>query len=177
MITTWKPNSTCEIWDCSDESYFDTININHKQQVGPSCVATTLSLIVESFGFTAKPDYFKARTNSQSPQSWSDSLKEFGLQLAYCNTDVRRLSYLVDELKSYNDLFLISFYSQDPPFDTDVNGKLCTAHIVTLHNDTIYDTAKPSSSGGVCKIGSYSRLDRPVKRIFRVLPLGHERCL
>ena len=177
MITLWKPDPTSKIWDSSDESYFHGIDITHKQQFGPSCVATTLSLIVESFGFTAKPDYFKVRTNSQSPQSWSDSLKEFGLQLAYCNTDVRRLSYLVDELKSYNDLFLVSFYSIDPPFDTDVNGKLCTAHIVTLHNDTIYDTAKPSKHGGVCKIGNYSRLDRPVKRIFRVLPLGHKRCL
>ena len=91
-------------------------------------------MLVESLGNNISPEYFKSSTNSQSPQTWSDSLKQFGLQLAYCNTDVRRLSYFIEELKSYDDLFLISFYSVDPPFDTDVNGKLCTAHIITMQH-------------------------------------------
>tara|TARA_X000000368_G_scaffold201209_1_gene158862 strand:+ start:1253 stop:1786 length:534 start_codon:yes stop_codon:yes gene_type:complete len=177
VISKWKPDQTCKIWDSNDCSYFENLKIVHKQQNGPSCVATTLSMLVESLGNNISPEYFKSLTNSQSPQTWSDSLKKFGLQLAYCNTDVRRLSYLIEELKSYDDLFLISFYSVDPPFDTDVNGKLCTAHIITMHKGTIFDTAKSSVYGGVCKSEDYARLDRPVKRIFRVLPLGHERCL
>jgi hypothetical protein len=134
-------------------------------------------MIVESLGYTADVDYFKEVTNSQSPQTWSESLKPFGLQLAYCNTDVRRLRYYLEELASLKDLFLVSFYSIDPPFDIDKNGKLCTAHIVTMHKDTIYDTAKNVEYGGVSKFQNYPRLNRPVKRIFRVVPLGHARCL
>ena len=177
MNTNWIPNQTWEIWRGDDNTYFKDLTIQHKKQLGPSCVATTLSLIVESLGFTADVDHFKRVTNSQSPQTWSDSLKPFGLQLAYCNTDVRRLRYYVEELASLKDLFLISFYSTDPPFDIDKNGKLCTAHIVTMHEDRIYDTAKNVDNGGVSKFQSYSRLNMPVKRIFRVVPLGHARCL
>ena len=118
MNTNWIPNQTCEIWRGDDNTYFKDLTIQHKKQLGPSCVATTLSMIVESLGFTADVDYFKEVTNSQSPQTF-DSLKPFGLQLAYCNTDVRRLRYYVEELASLKDLFLISFYSTDPPFDID----------------------------------------------------------
>ena len=177
MNTNWTPNQTCEIWKGDDETYFNELTIQHKKQSGPSCVATTLSMIVESLGYTADVDYFKEVTNSQSPQTWSESLKPFGLQLAYCNTDVRRLRYYLEELASLKDLFLVSFYSIDPPFDIDKNGKLCTAHIVTMHKDTIYDTAKNAEYGGVSRFQNYPRLNRPVKRIFRVVPLGHARCL
>jgi len=177
MNTKWTPNQTCEIWTGDDDTFFNELTIQHKNQSGPSCVATTLSMIVESLGFTADVDYFKQVTNSQSPQTWSDSLKPFGLQLAYCNTDVRRLKFYLEELASLKDLFLVSFYSIDPPFDIDRNGKLCTAHIVTMHKNVIYDTAKDVEYGGVSMFQNYPRLNRPVKRIFRVVPLGHARCL
>ena len=61
----------------------------------------------------------------------------YGLQLAYCNNDVRRLGYFVDELVAYDDLFFLCFYSEDLAFDPQSSGKLCTAHIITLHGDTI----------------------------------------
>ena len=70
------------------------------------------------------------------------ALKPFGMQLAYCNHDQRRIEYIIDELKQLNDLFFVSFYSIDPPSDPDENGKLCTAHIITMHGSTFYDTAK-----------------------------------
>jgi hypothetical protein len=71
----------------------------------------------------------------------------------------------------------VSFYSVDPPSDPDENGKLCTAHIITMHGSTFYDTAKSADNGGVCDASKYSRLERQAKRIFRVVPLGHPRCL
>ena len=73
--------------------------------------------------------------------------------------------------------FFLCFYSVDPPSDPQPSGKLCTAHIITLHGDTIYDTAKWPSSGGVCNAHDYSRLERQTKRIFRVVPLYHPRCI
>ena len=178
MITTWKPNPTAPIWHSETKSkFFQDLVIKHTKQIGPSCVATTLSMLVNSMGYEATVEDFKAITNSQSPHTWCDALKNFGLQLAYCNVDLRRLDYYIDELISHDDLFLLSFYSGSPPYDPDVNGKLCTAHIVTLHKDTIYDTARHSSFGGVCLAKHYDRLDNPTKRVFRVVPLGHKRCI
>ena len=87
---------------------------------------------------------------------------------------MRRLSYIVDELVGHDDLFLLCFYSVDPPSDPDENGKLCTAHIVTLHRDKIIDTAK-GAPYGVSLASQYPRLRRQSKRIFRVVPVGHPR--
>ena len=115
--------------------------IEHSKQIGPSCVATTLAMIARATGEEATVASFKEATNSQSPHSRSNALKPNGLQLAYCNHDLRRIEHYIDELVALDDLFLVSFYSVDPPSDPDENGKLCTAHIVTLHKDTIYDTA------------------------------------
>jgi len=46
-----------------------------------------------------------------------------------------------------------------------------------LHKDTIYDTAKNISSGGIIAAQDYARLARQTKRIFRVVPLGYPRCV
>ncbi|CAI8373944.1 MAG: Uncharacterised protein [Euryarchaeota archaeon UBA443] len=177
----WKPNASAPLWHLSKgenhTSYFEDLQLKHLRQIGPSCVATTLCMVARATGADVTPEYFKARTNSQSPYSWSEALKPFGMQLAYCNHDQRRIGYIIDELKQLNDLFFVSFYSVDPPSDPDENGKLCTAHIITMHNSTFYDTAKSADNGGVCNTSDYSRLERQAKRIFRVVPVGHPRCL
>lgn len=178
----WKPNANAPLWDPpnADEPqgpFFPEMAIEHTKQIGPSCVATTLAMIARTTGADVEADDFKTITNSQSPHSWSNALKPYGMQLAYCNHDARRIEHYIDELVELNDLFFLCFYSVNPPSDPDANGKLCTAHIVTMHNDTIYDTAKHSGSGGVVLANDYTRLERPTKRIFRVVPLGHPRCV
>lgn len=182
MITNWKPNPTAPLWYQSEDGeptgpFFQTLNVEHVKQRGPSCVATTLSLIANARGATTTPEDFKAVTNSQAPHTWSQALKPYGMQLAYCNTDLRRLEYFIEELVEEDDLFLLSFYSHDPPSDPQPSGKLVTAHIVTLHRDTVYDTAKDADAGGVVKAVDYARLERQTKRIFRVVPLYHPRCI
>ena len=62
----------------------------------------------------------------------------------------------MDELVAYDDLFFLCFIPRTRLGPASF-GKLCTAHIITLHGDTIYDTAKSASLGGVCK-AEYSRL-------------------
>ena len=178
----WKPNANAPLWDPpnADEPqgpFFPEMAIEHTKQIGPSCVATTLAMIARTTGADVGADDFKTITNSQSPHSWSNALKPYGMQLAYCNHDVRRIEHYIDELVELDDLFFLCFYSVNPPSDPDANGKLCTAHIVTMHNDTIYDTAKQSGSGGVVLANDYTRLERQTKRIFRVVPLGHPRCV
>ena len=120
----------------------NNLELDHIKQIGPTCVPTTLAMLARSTGADVKPEDFMPIINSQSPHSWSKALEQYGMQLAYCNNDLRRLEYYIDELVQHDDLFLLCFYSQDPPFDPDINGKLCTAHIVTLHKDVIIDTAK-----------------------------------
>mgnify|MGYP001161025013 FL=1 len=182
MIANWKPNPSAPLWYSERHGephgpFFGDLTIEHVKQVGPSCVATTLSMVANATGANTTPEDFKAVTNSQAPHTWSEALKPYGMQLAYCNNDVRRLEHFVDELVTYDDLFFLCFYSVDPPSDPQPSGKLCTAHIITLHGDTIYDTAKWPSSGGVCNAHDYSRLERQTKRIFRVVPLYHPRCI
>ena len=182
MTVAWRPNPTAPLWYEERRGepvgpFFHDLSLQHAKQVGPSCVATTLSMVANATGAQTTPEDFKAVTNSQAPHTWSEALKPYGLQLAYCNNDVRRLGYFVDELVAYDDLFFLCFYSEDPPSDPQASGKLCTAHIITLHGDTIYDTAKPASLGGVCKAEDYGRLERQTKRIFRVVPLYHPRCI
>ena len=97
------------------------------------------------------------------------------MQLAYCNFDLRRLEYYIDELVEMDDLFLLSFYSKDPPYDPEVEGgKLCTAHIVTLHRDNIIDTARGGEQA-IVSASDYNRSMRQTKRIFRIVPKGHAR--
>ena len=181
-MSAWKPNPSAPLWDAvvsneTQDQFFADINIQHDRQQGPSCVATTLAMIARTTGAEVTVDDIKRVTNSQSPHSWSNALKPYGMQLAYCNNDLRRIENYIDELVEHNDLFLLSFYSIDPPSDPDENGKLCTAHIVTMHKDTIYDTAKNSDSGGIIGAQDYARLERQTKRIFRVVPLGYPRCV
>ena len=143
---SWRPDASAPLWHLAkgeeNEIFFSDLELEHLKQIGPSCVATTLCMVARATGADVTPEDFKAITNSQSPHSWSEALKPYGMQLAYCNHDQRRIGYLIDELKQLNDLFFLSFYSVDPPSDPDENGKLCTAHIVTMHGPTIYDTAK-----------------------------------
>ena len=179
---TWRPNPNAPLWDeaVSNEAegqFFADINLNHDRQIGPSCVATTLAMIARTTGAEVTVEEIKEVTNSQSPHTWSNALKPYGMQLAYCNNDLRRIEHYIDELVEHDDLFLLSFYSIDPPSDPDENGKLCNSHIVTLHKDTIYDTAKDSDSGGIIAAQDYARLERQTKRIFRVVPLGYPRCV
>jgi len=181
-MSAWRPNPNAPLWDEAvsneaEDQFFADINLNHDRQIGPSCVATTLAMIARTTGAEVTVEEIKEVTNSQSPHTWSNALKPYGMQLAYCNNDLRRIENYIDELVEHDDLFLLSFYSIDPPSDPDENGKLCTAHIVTLHKDTIYDTAKNSSSGGIIAAQDYARLERQTKRIFRVVPLGYPRCV
>ena len=143
MIANWKPNPSAPLWNEERPGepqgpFFSHLAIEHVKQVGPSCVATTLSMVANATGANTTPEDFKAVTNSQAPHTWSEALKPYGMQLAYCNNDVRRLDYFVDELVGYNDLFFLCFYSKDPPSDPQPSGKLCTAHIITLHLSLIH---------------------------------------
>ena len=84
-MMVWKPNASAPLWNSSagDEPhgpFFPEVVIEHIKQIGPSCVATTLAMIARTTGADVNPDDFKGITNSQSPHSWSNALKPYGMQ-------------------------------------------------------------------------------------------------
>ncbi len=179
----WVPNPTAPLWWPDDEHepngpYFHHLSLNHIMQQGPTCVPTTLAMLACATGASVTPEEMMPRINSQAPHTWSAALRPYGMQLAYCNVDVRRASEHVDALLALDDLFLLSFYSGDPPFEPLVpGGTLCTAHIVTVHRGCLIDTARHARWGGVGPLKEYNRLHNPTKRVFRVVPAGHPRSV
>ncbi len=156
----------------SKGKFFSDLSIDHRQQVGGSCVSTGLSLLSKE-----SPTAIREQINTQDPVSWSRYLQGYGMKLAYCATDLRRLQHYQDQLLAWDDLFTISTYS---PTDInaigvapDASGWVCGSHFVVLHRHTVYDTlyAKPVA------LNDYEDLTRYVKRLFRVVPLNHERGL
>jgi len=183
VIQAWTPNPSAPLWwpESAAEPHgphFHHLTLSHIKQQGPTCVPTTLAMLASATGTSVSPEDMMPKINSQAPHTWSAALKPFGMQLAYCNVDVRRASDHVDALLALDDLFLLSFYSGEPPFEPEVpGGKLCTAHIVTVHRDLLIDTARPASGGGVVPLHAYNRLHNPTKRVFRVVPAGHPRSV
>jgi hypothetical protein len=174
MSLTWKPSPSAPLWFGKEEKFFYDVAIEHHQQIGPSCVPTTLSMVAHAFGKNISVEQFKQLINTQAPETWSKALESCGLKLAYCNVDQRPLEYYIEELRELNDLFFLSFYSHPLPQHPDEDGKLCTAHIVTMYQGTIFDTAIPN---GVFAASRYPRAHLRTKRIFRVVPIDHERGL
>lgn len=148
------------------------ITLTHRRQIGESCVSTGLSAITGD-----SPEFIRDIINTQSPASWSDYLRPFGWQLAYCNTDLRRLDYYIDELVLLDDLFVICTYSPADPYDIavepDSNGWVCGSHFFLLHGETIYDSLYSEPQAAF----DYQGLEKYVKRVFRVVPDGYRRAL
>lgn len=166
-------DNTSQLWpNYTARHYFHDLNLDHRRQTGPTCVPTCLSLLTGM-----EPAFIQREVNTQSPISWSDYLMTSGYQLAYCNTDLRRLGHYVDELIELDDLFLISTYSATDAADIgrepDENGWIISSHIALLHRDMIYDSllSRPVD------IRDYERNSHFVKRIFRVVPLNFARSL
>ena len=84
-MTAWTPNATAPLWYEGGQGephgpFFEALSMEHVKQVGPSCVATTLSMVANATGANTSPEDFKAVTNSQAPHTWSEALKPYGLQ-------------------------------------------------------------------------------------------------
>ena len=164
-----------KLWPVEGEHYFHEMEINQLTQLGTTCVSTSLAMLT---GKTT--EYFLGlnELNTQDPYTWSEALKKFGMKLAYCPTDVRKLKFYMEELIGYDDLFLVSFYSLNIEQemilgDPDEKGWLCGSHVVILHKDLIYDPMK----GNPVKASEHSCMEAHTKRIFRVVPVEHKRGL
>ena len=166
-------DATAALWGRQDNGpYFHKLSIQHRKQIGGSCVSTGLSLLTNE-----EPKTIRDQINTQDPVSWSNYLKRFGMKLAYCPTDLRRLRHYKSQLLAINDLFAISTYSSSDPNEItqepDGNGWVCGSHFVVLHRATVFDTRYDQP----ILLADYDDCERFVKRLFRVVPTEHERGL
>jgi hypothetical protein len=156
----------------ASEKYFSSLLIEHRSQVGGTCVPTGLSLLTGD-----NPETVREQVNTQDPFSWSQYLSTHKMKLAYCPTDLRRLKYFIPEMLAIDDLFAIGIYSPENVLgigrEPDEKGWICGSHFILMHRDKIFDTArdKPITAAKYPRLGCY------VKRIFRILPHWHSRGL
>lgn len=158
------------LWSSTDDQYFKEKLLTPVKQKGPHCVATALAIATNT-----APSIFQGAINTQDPVSWSESLRAYGMKLAYCPTDIRKLKFYLPELLAYDDLFALSYYTSSDPErllgEPDHRGWLTGSHIVLLHRNLIIDPAK-----GTTIAATQHRCNHyHTKRIFRFVPSNHER--
>jgi hypothetical protein len=123
------------------------------------------------------PEKFQGNVNTQDPVSWSEALHPWGMKLAYCPTDARKLKHYIEELVRLDDLFTLSFYTtldHDKILgEPDSRGWVAGSHIVVLHRGSILD----SRSGTVHNALGDPCIEYHTKRVFRVVPDDHPRGL
>lgn len=167
-------NAATALWPTQDEFFFRDRLFQPQRQVGGTCVSTALAILT---GQT--PEQIReGGINTQNPVSWSQALMPHGMKLAYCPVDVRRLGFYMKELIAYDDLFLLCYYSlfseqEQILNDPDENGWIMGSHVVILHKDKIIDSA----TGLVSDALSHECSKAHTKRLFRVVPVDHERGL
>ena len=165
-------NTTSRLWPNDDDSFFRDRNFSPVAQRGPRCVSTVLGILTG-----AAPETFQRRINTQDPVSWSDALAAYGMKLAYCPTDVRKLKFYVAELAELDDLFTVSYFTPEYRSailrDPEEDGWICGSHIVVFHRGSVIDPA----FGQRFAATDFPGLARHTKRIFRVVPAAHERGL
>ncbi len=167
-------NTNTRLWESAEENFFREKMIVPQLQIGGTCVSTALSMLT---GVTPE-DIRTVGINTQNPVSWSLALIPYGMKLAYCPVDVRRLKFYMEELIGYDDLFLLCYYSLNDPSETILNdpdnmGWIVGSHVVILQRDQIID----SSIGAIIQARQHDCNNAYTKRLFRVVPKDHKRGL
>jgi hypothetical protein len=166
-------NTSTQLWPDTSETFFRDRQIRPIEQEGPHCVSTVLAMLSGT-----QPERFQGLINTQDPSSWSAALLEYGLKLAYCPTDLRKMRFYLSELEALNDLFTVSYYTPSDPESIfkdprEKDGWVCGSHIVIMQGHEVIDPAL----GGRVGASIHRCMDRFTKRIFRVVPAGHHRGL
>jgi len=161
------------LWSGPPETYFQDRLIQPIEQIGPHCVSTVLAMLSG-----ATPERFQGVVNTHDPVSWSDALRDYGLKLASCPHDNRRVKFYAPELVALNDLFTVSYFTPSEPAEVwedprPKDGWVCGSHIVILQGGEIIDPAR----GDRVPALEHRGMEKFTKRIFRVVPANHPRGL
>ncbi len=161
-------DSHSKFWSGDVGPFFMNSSFVPRQQEGPHCVSTVLSMLTGQ-----APEVIRPGINTQDPVSCSDYLCGRGMKLAFCPTDCRRLRHYLDDLLALDDLFTLSYYSPTDAeaicADPNEKGWVCGSHIVLLHRDQILDPASGTRTAALAHHG----MNRFTKRILRLVPSNH----
>ncbi len=159
-----------QLWPDSNERFFFDRELRVIRQAGPHCVSTSLAILTGT-----DPSEFQGAVNTQDPISWSDKIRDWGMQFAYCPTDARKLRFYIPELIKLDDLFTLSYYTNGNTIlqDPDESGWVCGSHVVVMHRDRILDPA----TGTMTMANDHDCNKYHTKRIFRVVPASYHRRL
>ncbi|CAF1225866.1 unnamed protein product [Rotaria sordida] len=174
-----KPMFEIEFWNMNQRTTDLLMRTNNSaegvsptRQTGPHCVSTVLAMLTGK-----KPEDFQGKMNTQDPCSWSRVLQPYGMKLAYCPMDVRKLKFYMDKLIAFDDLFTLSYYTTLDPkeilADPDNAGWITGSHIVILHRNQIIDPVLGRTTPAL----EHECNDYHTKRIFRVVPCDYVRGL
>ena len=156
------------LWPRGDEAFFRDRSFSVVRQRGPHCVSTVLAILTGE-----APEKFQGNVNTQDPAAWSEALCPWGMKLAYCPTDARKLKHYMAELVRLDDLFTLSYYTtldRDKILgEPDDRGWVTGSHAVILHRGAILD----SRSGTMCDALGHPCVEYHTKRVFRVVPTDH----
>ena len=110
-MSTFQSDRNTPVWPAEEgEHYFRDLVIRPLRQRGPTCVSTCLAMLTGK-----RPEDFQGNINTQDPVSWSAALQPYGMKLAYCPHDARKLKFYIEELIALDDLFALSFYTTEDP--------------------------------------------------------------
>lgn len=160
------------LWMENERKYFSSLSLHPIHQMGPHCVSTCLAMLTGT-----GPESFEGEINTQNPVTWSDALMPFGMKLAYCPSDIRKLKFYLNELVELDDLFLLCYYTDHESLDflddPDQNGWIGHSHVVILYQNLILD---PQTGKKDIALHHFCN-ECFTKRIFRVVPKDHKRGL
>ena len=160
------------LWPEKKEAFYRNNHFRPIQQVGQHCASTVLAILTKT-----TPEVFQNEgVNTQDPVSWSNALQTYGMKLAYCPSDIRKLQFYIDELISLDDLFLLCYYSPigcEILLDPNEKEWVCGSHVVILHRDKVIDPKRGDSTPAK----DHNCIHHHTKRLFRVVPVKHPRGL
>ena len=153
------------LWPDESQRFFPSFVIH--STVVPGCFSIA-SIIASLTG--GELEAIMDRIQANDPRSWSMVLQEFGMKLAFCPTDVRRVIHYLDELVALNDVFILTFYTPERPprilAEPDNLGWVCGMHSVLVVRDMIYDPYLDVRQ----RIYAHHCRHFHTKSIFRVVP-------
>jgi hypothetical protein len=91
------------LWPDTTERFFASLHLHSAPIPGTFSIASIIASLTGG-----DLEQIMDRVEANDPLSWSLVLQEYGMKLAYCPTDVRRMIHYLEELVALNDIFILT---------------------------------------------------------------------
>lgn len=126
------------LWPDNSQSFFPSLQLHSAPVPGTFSIASIIASLTGG-----DLEVIMDKIGANHPVSWSRVLEDYGMKLAYCPTDIRRVIHYLDELVALNDVFILTYYTPERPSrilsEPDNLGWICGMHSVLVLRDMVYD--------------------------------------